>query len=195
MIPRARLDALTDGVFAFAMTLLVLDLRLPDDFSPHSASELLHALKQLDSQYTAYVISFFVLGARWLAQAGHRRVPEQTSRRYALWVLVYLFLITSIPFSTMVVGRYNDFAPAIWLYATNMILSAVASLRMSLLAEEEADAASERDDHFGAVLIIASALLSVALSWLTPQYATLAYVLNFASPLKPRIVGRSRRGQ
>jgi Endosomal/lysosomal potassium channel TMEM175 len=44
MYPRARIDALTDGVFAVAMTLLVLDVHLPDDFHPHDAGELIAAL-------------------------------------------------------------------------------------------------------------------------------------------------------
>lgn len=183
MIQRARLDALTDGVFAFAMTLLVLDLRLPEGVEPQSSGELIGALRGLEGQYGAYVISFFVLGIRWLARVRHRGVPEQTSARYGTWVLVYLFLITSIPFSSMVVGRYNDFAPATWLYAANMILSAAASLRMSYLVEEKSDAASERDDHSGSILLIVSALASVALSFLTPQYATLAYLINLARPV------------
>lgn len=190
MIQRARLDALTDGVFAFAMTLLVLDLRLPDAFNPLTSSDFVNGLRQLEAQYLAYVISFFVLGLRWLAVASNRGLPEQTSTRYGFWVLVYLFFIASIPFSTMVVGRFNDFAPATWLYALNIMLSAAASLRMSLLAEEETDATAERRDHFGSILLIVSALASVALSFVVPQYATLAYLLNLARPLKRRIAGR-----
>jgi hypothetical protein len=87
----------------------------------------------------------------------------------------------------MVVGRYNDFAPATWLYALNMILSAGASLRMTFLAEEEADEGAERDDHFGSIVLILSALGSVALSFITPQYATLAYLLNVAPQLRRRL--------
>ena len=76
MIPKARLDALTDGIFAFAMTLLVLDLRLPDGFAAASAGDLLHALSSLSGQLVAYVISFAVLGARWLGQI-RSRAPER----------------------------------------------------------------------------------------------------------------------
>jgi len=99
MIPKARLDALTDGIFAFAMTLLVLDLRLPDGFAAASAGDLLHALSSLSGQLVAYVISFAVLGARWLGQI-RSRAPETVSGSYARWSLVYLFFITCMPFST-----------------------------------------------------------------------------------------------
>ena len=44
---------------------------------------------------------------------------------YARWTLVHLFLVTCIPFSTMVVGRYGNLAPAVCLYAANMLLAAV----------------------------------------------------------------------
>ncbi len=47
MIPKLRLDALTDGVFAVAMTLLIIDLRLPEGFQPQNGAELLHRLAGL----------------------------------------------------------------------------------------------------------------------------------------------------
>jgi Endosomal/lysosomal potassium channel TMEM175 len=64
MYPRARLDALTDGVFAVAMTLLVLDVRLPENFEPQNATELIEALRGLVPKFVPYVISFIVLGLR-----------------------------------------------------------------------------------------------------------------------------------
>ncbi len=194
MIPKTRIDALTDGVFAFAMTLLVLDLHLPDDFDPSTPGALLGALMGLRSQLIAYGISFFVLGMRWLGQARNRGVPETTSNTYAMWVLIYLFLITCMPFSTMVVGRYEDLAPSVWLYGANLLLSALASLRMSLLAEEEANQPSDRGSRIDQLVLIASAVLSIAISFISPPHATLAYLLNVGPILarrftKPASVG------
>ncbi len=65
MIPKCRIDALTDGVFGVAMTLLVIDLRLPESFQPQSAAEPLHRIDELGSQLLVYVISFYVLALRW----------------------------------------------------------------------------------------------------------------------------------
>ena len=53
-IPKHRLDGLTDAVFGVAMTLLVLDLKLPETASFKSASEFLHALSELDTQFPQY---------------------------------------------------------------------------------------------------------------------------------------------
>ena len=63
MIAKARLDALTDGIFAVAMTLLVIDLRLPPDLHLGSSQELIGALRDLLwGPFVAYAISFLVIG-------------------------------------------------------------------------------------------------------------------------------------
>jgi uncharacterized membrane protein len=64
LIEKMRLDALTDGVFAVAMTLLVIDIKLPESFHPASAQEFLHGIAELQTQFLVYVISFIVLGLR-----------------------------------------------------------------------------------------------------------------------------------
>ncbi len=177
MISKLRLDALADSVFAFAMTLLVLDLRLPEGFRPANAAALIAALGDLWGQALAYVISFFVLGLRWLGQAQPDGGPEHVSLSHARWRLVHLFFITCIPFSTMVVGRYVDFAPAIWLYAANMILSAMVPLWAHGIGGTQT-----RDRKIGLGLLIVSALMSVAISFVDPSQAMWAYLINAAAP-------------
>ena len=61
-----RLAALSDGIFAVAMTLLVLDVRFPDDFSPNTTTEFLAGAAALWPKFLPYALSFWVLGARWL---------------------------------------------------------------------------------------------------------------------------------
>jgi uncharacterized membrane protein len=85
MYPRARLDALSDGVFGVAMTLLVLDVRLPEDFRPHDRGELLQGLAGLGPKLFPYVLSFLVLGLRWLSNIRARTQDEEVGREYAVW--------------------------------------------------------------------------------------------------------------
>ena len=127
-ISKGRLDALTDGVFAFAMTLLVVNLELPRDFHPTSAAELISALLGLGDTFVAYVITFLVLATFWLARARTKEEPESANGAYAWSLLCHLFLVTLLPFSMIVAGRY-DLAPAIWVYGTNMILLALTANR------------------------------------------------------------------
>jgi hypothetical protein len=106
MYPKARIDALTDGIFAVAMTLLALDVRLPDDLHPADARALLEALKGLWPKFFPYVLSFYVLGTSWLSLIRLRSRREFVDRRYASWWLTYLLFATCLPFSTTVVGRF-----------------------------------------------------------------------------------------
>src|SRR5690606_3217965 len=113
-------DALTDGVFAFAMTLLVLNLELPEDFAPKGPGDVLAVFHNLVEPLIAYVISFVVLAVCWLGRAETRNEPERASGGYAWLVLLHLFFITVVPFSTMVVGEHGSLWPAVWLYSGNM---------------------------------------------------------------------------
>ena len=72
-IPRSRLEALTDGVFAFAMTLLVVNIELPQDFHPKTNQEFLAKLASLSDTFTAYIITFFVLVGFWSGRAEETR--------------------------------------------------------------------------------------------------------------------------
>lgn len=189
--PKSRIDALTDGIFAFAMTLLVLDIRLPSELHIRDSAELIARLWDLSPASVAYVISFFVLAAQWRANIELRRV-EEVSQDVLGWTFVYLFFITSVPFSSSVVGRYGDLPPAIWLYAVNLILVAALSLRLrvsEILPEHRQRA---RVGHARILFFLASAVASILISLVAPGYAMFAYLLNIAAgPLAERLYGRA----
>ena len=191
MFPRARLDALHDGIFSVAMTLLVLDVRLPEDFHPSDAAELLRAIGNLWPKFLPYLLSFTVLGLRWLASIEIRSRAEYYNRAYVNLWLFYLLLITCVPFSTIVVGRFASLAPAVWLYAGHLLLIALASMRMVALTPH-----LERDEHFranrmGAMVLVVSALLTIALSFFDPRNALWGLALNFVHPVIARL-GRGK---
>jgi uncharacterized membrane protein len=133
MYPKVRLEALTDGLFAVAMTILVLDVRLPDDFQPADQAALTRALFALWPKLFPYALSFYVLGSTWLANVKLRSHGEFVDKRCAYWWLLYLFLATCLPFSTSVVGRFFHHGPAIWLYSFNMAALSVVDYRLTVL--------------------------------------------------------------
>lgn len=178
--PKSRVDALTDGIFAFAMTLLVLDVRLPPEVAIHDGAELIARLRELGPNYLVYVISFFVLAAQWRAEIELRRI-EEVSHDALSWSMVHLFFVTSVPFSSSIVGRHGDLPPAVWLYAANMIVVALVSLRLRALEVVPEHRAKARAGDIGTLVFIASALLSVVLTFVSPRHAMYAYLLNFAA--------------
>jgi hypothetical protein len=88
MIPKLRLDALTNGVFVVAMTLLVIDLRLPENFHPRDAADLLNHLLDMKAQLLVYVVSFYVLGLRWVGMVRLGPRGGNVSHAFAAWALV-----------------------------------------------------------------------------------------------------------
>jgi uncharacterized membrane protein len=185
MIPKSRLDALTDGVFAVAMTLLVIDLRLPQNFHPANASELLHGLAGLWNQALVYVISFYVLSLRWTELVRKSPRNEMVSERYTKWALVHLLPVTLVPFTTTVVAGYVSLAPAIWLYATNIILFALVTIRMNTIAQSDKDRGSLLEDQLGLVVLIVASVLTIVASFVVPKWAMLAYLVNLVDkPLR-----------
>jgi hypothetical protein len=103
--------------------------------------------------------------------------------------LLYLLLITCVPFTTIVVGRYASLAPAIWLYAGHTLLIALVGARLTLITPE-----LERDVHLrrwqlSAGLLIISSLLAIAVSFISPRNALFALALNLLAPLLRRWTG------
>jgi uncharacterized membrane protein len=186
MYPKARLDALHDGIFSVAMTLLVLDVRLPDDFHPADGGELLQCLLKLWPKFLPYLLSFAVLRLRWLASIQIRSGAEYFNREYVNWWLFYLLLITFVPFSTIVVGRYAPLTPAIWLYAGHMLLIALISMRMVTLTPELERGDRPRRRTTSALFLAVSSLLTLVLSFVSPRLALWALALNFAQPVIER---------
>ncbi|MFG1357711.1 TMEM175 family protein [Xanthobacter pseudotagetidis] len=181
--PKSRVDALTDGVFAFAMTLLVLDIRLPDDLKIDDAAALTAHLLSLGHETLTYLISFLVLGAFWRGTIETRRSEEQVGHNVVGVSLWLLFLVTVVPFSSGLVSRYGAFSPAILVYAANM-----GALALLVVALRYLDVAPERRSLVAAFgdrlpLFLASALLSALLGLVAPHAAMYAYLLNILSRL------------
>jgi len=103
-LPLGRLDAFSDGVFAIAITLLVLELSVPDT----AADDLLRAILHEWPSYLAYVTSFLTIGVFWLqhsAVTGALRAADATLYRINLLVLL---LASFLPFPTKLVGQFVD---------------------------------------------------------------------------------------
>jgi len=179
MYPKNRLEALTDGIFAVALTLLVLDLRMPEDAAqPTDEASLVRALFALAPKFLPYLLSFYVLGLSWLSLIKLRSHSEMVGAGYAKTCLVYLLLVTLLPFSTVVMGRFTAYTAATALYAANIGLSAAAGYTlMSLLPDPV------RDEHWldrrvSLVVLLVSCVLTFALSFVIQGNALWALALN-----------------
>lgn len=177
-IPKSRLDALTDGVFAVAMTLLVIDLRLPESFHAADSGALLDHIMDLGNQFLVYVVSFYVVCLRWMGMVQLAPRGEEVSDTYTKWAMVHLLLITLVPFTTMLIGRYPTMPPAVWLYAANTIAFALVALRMVTLAEHHPSEERKIEDRIGLSMLILSGVAAILISFVEPKWALLGFIVN-----------------
>jgi uncharacterized membrane protein len=130
-LSKNRLEALTDGIFAITMTLLVLDISVPQ-ISSHPAAdvlagtELLTRLINLWPKTFSFGISFIILAIYWMAH--HRQFHYiKHSDRILIWINVMFLMATCLlPFSTSLLGEYREQQISILVYGGNSI--AIASL-------------------------------------------------------------------
>jgi TMEM175 potassium channel family protein len=119
-----RILALSDGVFAIAITLLILEITVP---ATTSDGGLPKALLGLWPRYLAYVVSFVVIARFWVT---HRMAFLLIAREDAVLVwlnLLMLMFVAFLPFPTAVLGAHAGSPAATVLYATSVILASIAS--------------------------------------------------------------------
>jgi len=120
-----RLTALSDGVFAFAMTLLVLDIRVPKLESVTSEHDLWLAILALAPRFVMYLMSFLTLGIFWVGQQTQLSHVARSDRDYAWIHILFLATIAMVPFSTALLAEYIGFRTALLVYWFNIFLLGV----------------------------------------------------------------------
>jgi uncharacterized membrane protein len=121
------LCALSDGVFAIAMTLLVLDLRIPQTVSTVATEHgVWVVLVNLGPKFLTYFMSFLTLGIFWVGQQTQLNLLERADRDLTWLHLTFLLFVTLVPFSTAFLGAFTAFRLALVLYWLNILLLGVA---------------------------------------------------------------------
>lgn len=117
-----RIAALSDGVFAIAMTLLVLDLKTPAGAVIHSEGQLLAILRDMAPQVIAYLLSFLTLGIFWAGQQAQLSHLEHSDRNLTWIHIAFLCFVSMMPFSTRFLSEFIEFRTAVGFYWLNILL-------------------------------------------------------------------------
>lgn len=118
-----RLEALSDGVFAIVMTLLVINIQVPEFYPPLTDAQLWTGLIQLLPLFTSYTVSFIVLVMFWISHHMLFHAFSYTlNRQLALLNMIFLMLLALVPFSSHLLGSYLTSFPAIFVYGFNILL-------------------------------------------------------------------------
>jgi uncharacterized membrane protein len=122
-IGKSRIEALADGVFAIAMTLLILDVKVPSVEPGLDAAAFAGRVWELWPRFLTFAVSFLIAGVFWV---GHHALMSYIRRadRTFMWVnLLFLLFISAIPFSASLIGAYPEQPAAISVYCGNLILA------------------------------------------------------------------------
>ena len=198
-----RLTSLSDGLFAVAMTLLVLDLRVPVGLAVSKASEhgLWDALLKLGPSFAAYLLSFTMLGTFWLAQHTLLSIFDRCDRTLTWIHLGFLFVVSLLPFSAALLAHYVHLRLAVGAYWLNILLLGVmlewgARYGRKAFLSDDAQAAA-RLTTFRQRILIAQTLYALAavICFVNTQASVIALAIVqlyfIVSPRLPR-VGRAQ---
>jgi uncharacterized membrane protein len=200
-----RLLALSDGVVAIALTLLILQIAVPT-LKPHqdpdSASVLASALGGGYDAWISYVVSFYVIAQFWL---NHHRVFRQIDKQtdgLATWNFAFLFTISVMPFTSDLLGKFNSNPLAIDIFALNLFLANLATLIMLEFGDRHQlfGAGIKRDRFSSRVHILVGvvvALISMGLAWYNTTVAQCSWFLFAVVPQVGDAIARlsRRRGR
>ena len=173
---KARIEALSDGVFAIAMTLLVIELRVPQiSDGGYSMISLWGSLIQLMPMIASYAVSFTVLAMYWTSHHAMFHFFTKNINRTMLQInMLYLMFLAFIPFSTELLGTYPTNKLAIWVYGLNIICIGLVAFGMFIYAQSSKEIEMHDLEH----RTMTQAKIRILL---TPAFALVAMVVAFVS--------------
>jgi len=132
---KPRLEAVSDGIFSIAMTLLAFNLKVPTNVP---AGQLGLVLLQESSTWAGLVITFFLAARYWTLQHRLFSLIDQIRPRTVVTTFIFLFLVTILPFSTSLWGAHLDDRLAFFLYILNQtLIGAVVLVEVQLARRQD----------------------------------------------------------
>lgn len=179
-----RIQALTDGVYAIAMTLLVLNLDTSEYSSGYATETLVGELKVLWPQVFHYFQSFLILAAFWMEHHQQFHFIKRADRNL-FWInIVGLLFITLLPFSTELVGDHGNLLPAVLIFDVNLLMVGIVyffhwsyATRNNRLVDKDMDPSIVKYYKYAILVIPVITLLSMSLAFINPRWSTLVLLI------------------
>ena len=189
-----RLLALTDGVVAIALTLLVLQLQVPATSTlmkhPDSPGALWKALSPDGSELTSYLVSFLVIAQFWMVHHRVLRGMRGHSEGLAWRNFGFLLALTLMPFTSDLIGRYGTNPVAITLFGLNLVAISLSTqwiflyaAKHNLIRDMARSVHDERTARVRVIMVLSIVALSVVLAWTAPTLAKFTWLLFLVVPL------------
>jgi len=184
---RDRIVNLSDGVFAITITLLVLDIRVPEIPENMVPSQLPGALLSLWPKYLGYILSFVGISAFWLIHHSIFRPIRSYDRILLYFNFLFLMVVAFVPFPTSLLGEYGDHQLPVAIYAATLavgrlLLTAIHwySTRDDRLLDGPQDPATVRFFLIRGLTIPTIFLLSIGISFFSVSVAIWTWLVMLA---------------
>ena len=184
-------------MFAVALTLLVLDIKLPESNVPMTHDELVTNLIALGRHFVIYVISFVVIGMYWINHHIQFHFVERTTR-VLIWInLLYLLLVSFLPFATDLIGDHKELVLPCEIYGLALLaLSATSFCHVTYIAHHRELATPDFSDDIARLIkrrvaiFAIVALLSMAVAYHDTHAALYVYLLLVTAHFFPGRIDR-----
>lgn len=191
-----RIGALSDGVFAIAMTLLVLNLRLPDVGSHSDPSVFAAGLVDQLPGFASWLLSFAILCRLWTVHHDLLADGDTRTRSFLLWNFVFLGAVSFIPFPSSLLAEHPEQLLSVVVFSATYVVAGIALGRMWRVSDRSRITDGETSRPHGIsramVLILATAAGSCLLALFDPR---LGAALWFTYPFTGGVVRTFDRRQ
>lgn len=175
-----RISALSDGVFAIAMTLLVLDLQLPDLVDSDTAFSQL--LVEQAPRFVSWLLSFAILCRLWLLQYVFLSHGKNRPRSFAAWNFVFLGAVSFTPFPTSLLSEHADQTLSVVVFSATLAVAGVALEGMRRVDLRHRSTPDQSDHAWvpsgqATILLLTFALAASLLAIVGPRAGVLLWIL------------------
>ncbi len=187
-----RTEALFDGILAIAMTLLVLDIKIPNPEGILTSADFLQTLGEMHLTFIKYFTSFFILASIWIANNKEMHYLEKTDNTH-MWLNLYcMFFIVLIPFTTSVQDDFSSIPLAIVLFHLNIFFVELFILirwlyikrhKALIKVDVTKEALLKRQISISFTLMVIP-LIALASTFIIDEYSNLLYFLFFFAKRK-----------
>jgi uncharacterized membrane protein len=173
--PNSRLEAFCDGVFAIALTLLIIDLKIPSTAKTDTTHDLWLAIVHLAPSLFAFILSFSVILITWVNHHGSLRLINKSTPEFIYANGFLLLTVVFLPFPTSLVGEYiltDHASPAVIIFDSTLALQALGwilitrtALRYQLAKDEKSTRSVRKNGKFGYYAVATYSAFAILAIW------------------------------
>jgi len=189
-----RFEAFSDGVFAIAVTLLVLEIKAPD-LSQATSSEAITKLLQIFPHFLSYVTSFIVIGVIWINHHALFHLLKRVDRTTLAINLLLLMCVAFIPYPTALIGEFGALVPVVVFYGLSLAITGLVYnflwfyvVQQYIVSEELINQKSVRKATIWSLSYPASYLVATGLAFVNTTVSIALYILIPLFYLLPGVI-------